>query len=87
MRLELDSASNMWFELGLALGLLHPKLRQIEEDYSQDVNKCLREMLAEWLYHDDIPAEVNVPSWDKLTKALRELKCDALAKEIEKNHH
>ena len=87
MRLELESASNIWFELGLALGLLHPKLRQIEEDYNQDMSKCLREMLAEWLYHDDSTAELSIPSWEKLTKALRELKFDALAKEIEKNHY
>ena len=87
MRLELESASDIWFELGLALGLLHPKLRQIEEGYSQDGNKCLREMLAEWLYHDDSAADLNVPSWEQLVRALRTLKYDTLAGEIEKKHH
>lgn len=85
VRLELESASDVWFELGLALGLLHPTLRKIEENYDQDKSKCLREMLAEWLYHKDSDTGLGAPTWKQLARALRDLKHDTLAKEIERN--
>ena len=56
-----------WFDLGLYLGLIHTDLKIIEENYSQDARRCLRECLAKWLT-DDIEA-----TWDKLAIAVDEV--------------
>ncbi len=63
VREKLGSASPKWFELGLALGLSHPDLTNIKEEYG-DNNKCFREMLAKVL-------ETQRVTWGLLSDGLK----------------
>ena len=65
--------SSKWRDLGLSLGLLDPKLKTIEEDYSKDSDGCLRECLSLWLQTDD------KATWTKLVGALYEIEENSVA--------
>ena len=56
--------SNKWFELGLSLGLLNPKLEAIREDNPRDSDRCLQNCLTLWL-REDFEA-----TWSKLAHAI-----------------
>uniref|UniRef100_A0A1X7V2R5 Death domain-containing protein n=1 Tax=Amphimedon queenslandica TaxID=400682 RepID=A0A1X7V2R5_AMPQE len=56
-----------WRKLGLCLGLIHPELKTIEDNYPRDAERCLEECLAKWLTVD-IEA-----TWDKLAIAVDEV--------------
>ena len=58
--------SSKWYDLGLSLDLLDPKLKTIEKDYPRDSDRCLRECLSLWLQTDD------KATWTKLVDALYE---------------
>ena len=65
--------SSKWYDLGLSLGLLDPKLKTIEEDYPRDSDRCLRECLSFWLQTDD------KATWTKLVVALYEMEENSVA--------
>ena len=66
-------SSSKWYDLGLSLGLLDPKLKTIEKDYPSDSDRCLRECLSLWLQTDD------KATWTKLVGALYEIEEKAVA--------
>ncbi|XP_019862747.1 PREDICTED: uncharacterized protein LOC109591456, partial [Amphimedon queenslandica] len=55
-----------WRKLGLYLGLIHPELKTIEDNYPRDAERCLEECLAEWLKND------TEATWEKLAIAVGE---------------
>ena len=59
-----------WLSLGLQLGLLMTTLKNIEEQYGKDVNRCLLECLTLWLQRVDKVDEKGGPTWDTLATAL-----------------
>ena len=65
--------SSKWYDLGLSMGLLDPKLKTIEEDYPKDSDGCLRECLSLWLQTDD------KATWTKLVDALYEIEENSVA--------
>ena len=65
--------SSKWYDLGLSMGLLDPKLKTIEEDYPRDSDGCLRECLSLWLQTDD------KATWTKLVGALYEIEENSVA--------
>ena len=65
--------SSKWYDLGLSLGLLDPKLKTIKEDYPRDSDRCLRECLLLWLQTDD------KATWTKLVGALYEIEEKSVA--------
>ena len=65
--------SSKWYDLGLSLGLLDPKLKTIKEDYPRDSDRCLRECLLLWLQTDD------KATWTKLVDALYEIEENSVA--------
>ena len=65
--------SSKWYDLGLSLGLLDPKLKTIEGDYPRDSDRCLRECLLLWLQTDD------KATWTKLVVALYEIEEKSVA--------
>ena len=66
-------SSSKWYDLGLSLGLLDPKLKTIKEDYPRDSDGCLRECLSSWLQTDD------KATWTKLVGALYEMEENSVA--------
>lgn len=66
-----------WFDLGLALGLHYKALKKIETEQRDNIDKCLREMLAIWLQQ-----EVDVSSWSLLKSALENIEENELAAAI-----
>ena len=66
-----------WFDLGLALGLNYNALKKIETEQRDNIDKCLREMLAIWLQQ-----KVGDPSWSRLKSALESIEEKELADEI-----
>ena len=68
-----------WYNLGLQL--LDPKyqneLNTIEENTRNDVATSCRKMFSKWLNTDELA------SWDKLIKALRDIKLVNVAYDIE----
>ena len=65
--------SSKWYDLGLSLGLLDPKLKTIEEDYPRDSDGCLRKCLSLWLQTDD------KATWTTLVGALYEIEEKSVA--------
>ena len=61
---KLENASPHWFNLGLALGLTHLVLTNINIQYHQDSMSCLREMLAKLLGTQHV-------TWSLLSDALK----------------
>ena len=59
-----------WLPLGLQLGLLIDTLKNIEEQYGKDVNRCLLECLTLWLRRVDKVDEKGGTTWDTLATAL-----------------
>lgn len=57
--------STKWFYLGLALGLSHGTLRDIEYNH-KDTLRCLTEVINAWLQKKD----KSRPSWQQLAVAL-----------------
>ncbi|MCG8624677.1 MAG: death domain-containing protein [Proteobacteria bacterium] len=66
-----------WHNIGILLGI-DPDLtlEQIEADYPDDCQQCVREMIKSWLKQVDPP-----PSWKDLAEAVREFN-PSLAKKI-----
>ena len=63
----LNNVTN-WFVLGIHLGVKRHKLKQIEVQHPQDIERCKLEMVALWRQSDP------TASWPKLKEALR--KCN-----------
>ena len=64
---------NDWQSLGLALGLLYPSLKKIDEDQRGKTDKCIMEMLVAWLNQQDNVCQKGVPSWSVLKAALNKI--------------
>lgn len=73
---------NDWQSLGLALGLLYPTLKRIEEEQRGVHQKCMTEMLAAWLQQRDSVFRKGVPSWSVLAQALQKIGENELADHI-----
>ena len=65
--------STKWFYLGLALGLSHGTLRDIEYNH-KDTQRCLTEVINAWLQKKD----ESRPSWQQLAVALCSRSVDRL---------
>lgn len=81
---ELQEISERWFNLGLELGLLYPTLKHIEGP-NKSKKDCMVDMLAEWLYQQDDVEKLGGPTWQQLSKALKEMKYKTLSKRVEKH--
>ena len=66
-----ESASPHWFNLGLALGLTHPVLTNIDSKHRGDNVSCLREMLAKLLSTQHV-------TWSLLSDALKKPTVDLI---------
>ena len=66
-----------WFRLGMQLSIPHSKLKAIECDNRDDVTKCERLMLQEWVKNPGLK-----PSWCSLMDALLQLEENVLADTI-----
>ena len=64
---------NDWQSLGLALGLLYPTLKRMEEEQRGAIDKCKTEMIAAWLQQQDNVCTSGVPSWAVLRNALEKI--------------
>ena len=71
-----------WQSLGLELGLLYPRLEQIDEEQRGSIAKCNTKMLAAWLQQKDHVSRKGIPSWAVLRTALEEIGEHQLASEI-----
>ena len=72
--LEDASISNAnWEPLGLRLGLLEPKLREIEEDQNSKPARCMRHVLSNWLQQNYNTDKKGEPSWGTLADALERI--------------
>ena len=72
-----------WQSLGLALGLLYPTLKKIDDDQRGKTDRCVMEMIAAWLQQQDNVSKKGVPSWAVLQTALRKIGEIQLADEID----
>ena len=63
----LDLRNTDIYNLGIALGLYHPRLKNMEtsETFRDD-------MIAAWLQKEDQVTKKGVPTWETLVKALRD---------------
>lgn len=66
-----------WFDLGLQLGLLFPKLTAIETAHRIDAARCLMECLTKWLSNGDA-------TWQGLVSALKGMGENAIAENTHK---
>ena len=73
---ELKSVDD-WHQLGIRLGLLPPRLRQIEREHPVDIERRKVEVVDLWLQH--IPGA----SWRHIVTALREMGDLTTAERIE----
>ena len=72
-----------WHQLGLQLGLIEPSLEAVDFEY-RNPSDAKREMLKLWLKQDSqIPDAASGATWRSLTKALRAIGYNVLAKRIE----
>ena len=65
--LEAVRDEHMWFELGLALGLVSPRLDEIKHSCTE-LGECRLRMLQAWLKMEQ---NVTHPSWREMVKALQ----------------
>lgn len=70
--------SNEWFQLGLSLGQLNPRLEEIENNYPKDNERCLQNCLTMWLKKD------TEATWSKLANAVAKTGEKAVAAYISK---
>ena len=73
---ELSGIFN-WYQLGIKLGLQPSQLRQIEQEFPTDIDRCKTEVVDLWLR--------NTPgaSWEHVITALGEMRDLATAERIE----
>ena len=65
-----------WHQLGIQLNVALSELRNIEQNYPRDAERCKSEMVNIWLKQD------NDASWWKLAQALYTVGCHVLSKEL-----
>ena len=53
---------NDWHSLGLQLGILYPTLEKIKENNHENVDKCMKAMIAPWLNKQYDVVEFGDPS-------------------------
>ena len=77
----LDLGNTDIHNLGIALGLYHPHLKNIETSAT-----FRDEMIAAWLQKEDQVTKKGVPTWETLVKALRDrrVRQTGVAAEIER---
>ena len=66
----------IWYRLGLQLGVRADKLNTIEKNYPRDADMSKIKMFAEWLSSD------TDPTYEKLVKGLATVKKRKLAESI-----
>lgn len=72
-----------WEGLGLHLGLLEPRLREIEKEEQSKPNPCLRKVLTDWLQQNyENVEEKGVPTWNTLADAVKSLGNPKAAEDI-----
>lgn len=83
MLTELTGLNKEWHSLGMALGLEHRELEEIELNHSGDVRKCLGRVVEEWLKWKG--KEV---SWETMYEALKDPLVDRpdIAAQIKDKH-
>ena len=74
---ELREVFPKWFDLGISLGVLHPRLLEIEDSYSKNQSRCMTEVVAEWLKQN------STASRSDLARALRTIDYNSVAARIE----
>jgi len=73
---ELSMVSK-WYQLGIKLGLQPSQLRQIEQQFPKDIDRCKIEMVDLWLQI------TTGASWKHIVTALREMGDVTTAERIE----
>ena len=84
LKLKLAPKGN-WREFGLGLGLLYPKIENIEAN-QKDVESCFRECLVCWLRRADKVDEKGLPTWLRLAEVLEEIGDKATAEKLRKEN-
>ena len=69
-----------WFSLGIHLGIEHPVLTRIEENYRSDNERFKIEVIQFWLRNDQ------EPSWSTLAEAVEDMGGHAKVVQTLKNH-
>ena len=65
-----------WFDFGMKLGITHPTLKEIEQDFQlKGARRCLTECLAKWL-------QTNEATYKGLVDALRKMGQNAVVDSI-----
>ena len=80
---HLDDVRDVWFSIGLVLGIKMTKLREIEQQNLQKpdgTRRCLAELIEYWLYSDPSAC------WARLIRALEQLDHLRLAAAIKRQH-
>ena len=62
-----------WDTLGLRLGFLEPKLREIDDEERSRPDRCMRHLLSQWLQQNYDVGRKGEPSWDSLADALERI--------------
>ena len=73
---------DQWFGLGLELGIIYVKLKEIEANNPSDAKACLRECLTLWLQWDYDIDQYGKPTMESLAAAVREMGLNVVAEGI-----
>ena len=71
-----DKVATDWYYLGEQLGIPHEQLNIIKKDNNSDIKMCCTYTFQYWLQVD------TTANWNKLIKALEDIKHNALAESI-----
>ena len=71
-----DLANKQIIRLGTALGLLYPKLKNMDN--------LPDDMVYAWLLKEDKVLQIGAPTWANLVKALKEISQNGVAETIER---
>ena len=67
----LNNVIERWWQIGQALGISDPDLRQIIVRFNTDIESCIRDMLRMWLNQSYNTEKHRKPSWQRLSEAVR----------------
>ena len=82
-------SNSVWRDLGLRLGILQPKLEDIDDRRRGSPAECMYDVLSCWLERQDKVMERGVPSWNTLVHTLEHVNkaaADSIRSEKCKNY-
>ena len=70
VKVELESVTEIWRHIGLALRLDPSELKRIERENKDNLEDCLTEVLTLWLKKAYNTERFGEPSWELLARAV-----------------